>query len=324
MNRKSLFFLCLAVIGAYLIYQFLASGFNWSLFLSSVRNIQSGWLAASVAATLLTYVVRALRWQVLLNPLKSVPLGPLISTNVLGFSAIYVFGRPGELVRPVWLSRSERIPLTASFATIIVERVLDLLMLIALFGLALQIVELPPTTQHTLAWMKSKAWVIVGGSALTMLFLFVFRSKIDRIISYVPFEKIRDLLKKFSAGLSFLDETRSFGLAILHTFVVWMVIVLQFWFMLLAMNFRFSVSAATLVMVLTAIGSVAQIPGIGGGFQLAFAFCMTTFFLVPPEQAAAASLIAWVSSYIPTVLAGIYYMVSRGVSLKDLRTVPAE
>jgi uncharacterized membrane protein YbhN (UPF0104 family) len=172
--------------------------------------------------------------------------------------------------------------------------------------------------------MKSKAWVIVGGSALTMLFLFVFRSRIDQVIDFVPFAKIADLLRKFSAGLSFLDETRSFALALFHSLVVWTVIVLQFWFMLLAMNFRFSVSAATLVMVGTAIGSVAQIPGIGGGFQLAFAFCMTTFFLVPAEQAAAASLIAWVSSYVPTVLAGIYYMVSRGVSLKDLRTVPAE
>src|SRR6185436_17057845 len=181
MSRKSLFFLCLAAVGIFLIYRFGTSGFDWSLFVRSVWSIQPGWLAASVVATMLTYVARAGRWQVLLNPLKPVSMGPLVSTNVLGFSAIYVFGRPGELVRPVWLSRSERIPLTASFATIIVERVLDLLMLIALFGLALQIVELPPSTQHTLAWMKSKAWVIVGGSALTMLFLFVFRSRIDQV-----------------------------------------------------------------------------------------------------------------------------------------------
>src|SRR5262249_50404534 len=156
---KSLFFLCLAAISIFLIYRFGTSGFDWSLFVSSVWNIQPGWLAASIVATLLTYVVRAVRWQVLLHHLKPVPMGPLISTNVLGFSAIYVFGRPGELVRPVWLSRSERIPLTASVATIIVERVLDLLMLIALFGLALSLVDLPAATQHTLAWMKAQAWL---------------------------------------------------------------------------------------------------------------------------------------------------------------------
>jgi hypothetical protein len=51
---------------------------------------------------------------------------------------------------------------------------------------------------------------------------------------------------------------------------------------------------------------------------------MTTFFIVPPEQAIATSLVAWVSSYVPTVLAGGLYMVSHGLSLKDLRAVPVE
>jgi hypothetical protein len=140
MSRKSLFFLCLAAITIYMVYQLRAWGFDWSLFLASLWNVQPVWLTASIAATLLTYVARAYRWQVLLNPLKPVPTGPLISANVLGFSAIYVFGRPGELVRPLWLTRRENIPLTASFATIIVERFLDALMVIVLFGLALLLV----------------------------------------------------------------------------------------------------------------------------------------------------------------------------------------
>src|SRR5437870_13735067 len=108
MGRKSLFFLCLAGVSVYLLYKLGAWGFDWSLFLSSLWNVQPGWLAASIAATLLTYVARAFRWQVLLNPLKSIRMGPLISTNVLGFSAIFLFGRPGELVRPIWLTRQEQ------------------------------------------------------------------------------------------------------------------------------------------------------------------------------------------------------------------------
>jgi uncharacterized protein (TIRG00374 family) len=251
-------------------------------------------------------------------------MGPLISTNVLGFSAIYVFGRPGELVRPLWLTQKEHIPLTASVATIIVERVLDLVMLIAMFGLALWLVELPAGTQHTLAWMKGRASIIVASAAIAIALLFFFRSKVEGIVRYVPFQRLVSLLRNFAKGLSFLDTYQSFTLALTHSVIVWVVIVLQFWFMLLGMNFRFSLAAATLVMVGTAIGSVAQIPGIGGGFQIAFAFCMTTFFAVPAEQATAAALVAWVSSYVPTVLAGGVYMISHGLSLKDLRTVAAE
>jgi len=324
MKRKSFIFLCLAAIGVYLLYRLTAWEFDWSLFLSSLWNVQPWWLGASILAKLLTHVARAFRWQVLLNRMKSVSMGPLISTNVLGFSAIYLLGRPGEVVRPLWLTHREQIPLTSSAATIIVERVFDTFMLIAVFGVALLVVELPATAEHTLSLMKGKAWVIVAGSTAAMISLFFFRSNINRIVRFVPFAKVAALLKNFSAGLSFLDRSRTFGLVLVHTIVVWIVIALQFWFMLLGMNFHFSLSAATLIMVGATIGSVAQIPGIGGGFQAGYVFCMTTFFGVPAEQAIASSLIAWISQGVPTVLAGVLYMISHGLSLKDVRRATAE
>src|SRR5262245_11553141 len=135
MSRKSLFFLCLAAIAVFVIYQLNSREFDWTLFLSSLWNVHPGWIAASIAATMLTYVARAFRWQVLLNPLKSIAVGPLVSTNILGFSAIFLLGRPGEFVRPLWLTRQERVPLPASLATLVVERVLDTLMVLTLFGL---------------------------------------------------------------------------------------------------------------------------------------------------------------------------------------------
>ena len=316
--------LILTIVVTVVLYRFLGWDFDWSLFVSSLWNVQPVWLTASIIATLLTYVARAFRWQVLLNPLKSIRMGQLISTNVLGFSAIYLIGRAGELVRPLWLTRREHIPLTASVATIVVERFLDTVMLIALFGGALLLVKLPSAAEHTVTMMKNTAWIMIAGSATAMLLLFFFRSNADRIIRYVPVARLASLLRSFSEGLSFLDRGSSFGLAIAHTILVWAVIVLQFWFMLLGMNFHFSISAATLVMVGAAIGSIAQVPGIGGGFQAGYVFCMTTFFIVPPEQALATSLLAWVSSYVPTVLAGFLYMVSHGLSLKDLRAVPVE
>src|SRR5262244_1672234 len=161
MSRKSLFFLCLAAISVYLLYKISAWGFDWSLFLSSLRNVHPGWLGASIVATILTYVVRSFRWQVLLNPLKSVGIGTLSTTNLLGFSAIYLIGRPGELVRPIWLTRQAGIPLTASVATVIVERVLDTLMLIVLFGWALLVVQLPSNAAASITLMKNAAWTMV-------------------------------------------------------------------------------------------------------------------------------------------------------------------
>src|SRR5438093_11164126 len=113
MSRKSLFFLCLGAVSVYLLYEVSGWGFDWSLFLKSLRNVQPGWLAVSILATMLTDVARAFRWQVLLNRLKSVGMGPLIRTNVLGFSAIFWLGRAGEVGRPLCLMRQEWSPVAA-------------------------------------------------------------------------------------------------------------------------------------------------------------------------------------------------------------------
>ena len=79
MNRKLLLILILSAIIVVALYRLAGWHFDWSLFVSSLWNVQPGWLTASIAATLLTYVARAFRWKVLLNPLKSIRMGPLIS-----------------------------------------------------------------------------------------------------------------------------------------------------------------------------------------------------------------------------------------------------
>src|SRR5262249_1438606 len=258
MNRKLLVLLSLALI-AILLYRSTGFDFDWSLFLASLWKVQPGWFVASMLITFLTYVCRAFRWQVLLNPLKPVRIGPLFNTNLLGFTGIFFLGRAGEVIRPISLTRLERIPLTASFATIIVERFIDTLMLVCLFGWALIAVEVPAKAHGPLALMKNAAWVMVAASIAAIIFLFIFRSNIDRILRYIPFKRLSSLLRTFSEGLSFLHSGTSLGLILIHSILLWFIIALQFWLMLIGMNFNYTFAAATLVMVGAAIGSIAQI-----------------------------------------------------------------
>ena len=324
MRRKSLFLLILIAITALVLYRWNGFSFDWRLFFTSLWNVQPVWLTISIAATFATFFIRAIRWQVLLHPLKAVPLGPLTSMNLIGFSAICVLGRAGELVRPLWLTRRERIPLTVSLATLVVERFFDSFMVVLFFAFTLLLVKVPTAATGTLVLMKNAAWLILGASTVAIVVLFLFRSNIDRIVSFVPFERVSKFMRSFSDGLSFLEKSRSFGLVIVHSILLWVAIAFQFWFMLRGMKLSFSIAAATLVMVVTAIGSIAQIPGIGGGFQAGYIFCMTTFFALPKEQAVATSLVAWISSSVPIVAVGALYMVTHGLSLKDLKAVPAE
>jgi glycosyltransferase 2 family protein len=320
MNRKLLVTIALIAIALILAYRYRGFGFDWTLFFSSFRQVRIGWLAASVVATFATYVVRAARWQILLAPLKAIRLEPLLVSTLVGFSAIYVLGRLAEPIRPVWLSRRERISTSASLATVFVERFLDAAMLMVLFVWTLMVVELPRAQHSPLQLIrKDVAWVLAIGLVATMLLMYLFRANIDGIVKFIPFPRVASLLHNFAQGLSFLQRGSSFSATMFYSLVLWIIIAVQFWFMMLGMNLNYSISAATFVMVAVALGSVFQIPGIGGGFQAAFISCLGIFFAVPAEQAVAGSVIAYVFSFVPTVGITAVYMLATGLSFKDLR-----
>jgi glycosyltransferase 2 family protein len=282
------------------------------------------WLAASIAVTMATYWLRAIRWQILLAPLKAVRLRSLFSITIIGFSAIFLLGRAGEVARPIWLARREKVALSGSVATIVVERFLDSIMLIMAFVIALSMAEVPGASSPTLVLFKNAAWMIAAVAGAAMITLFILRSNAAWIVRRIPFRRVASLMDSFLQGLSFLQNGRSLALVVLQSTVLWTLIALQFWFMLLGMNFSLNAASATLVMVGAGIGSIAQIPAIGGGFQAGYVFCMTAFLKIPLEQAVATSLIAAALSFAPTIAISFVFMAAQGFSIRDLKARESE
>jgi uncharacterized membrane protein YbhN (UPF0104 family) len=100
--------------------------------------------------------------------------------------------------------------------------------------------------------------------------------------------------------------------------LLWFVLALQFWIMLIGLNLDLGFSGSMLVLVFACLGSVAQIPGIGGGLQAALVFALTGIFGIEAEIAFAASLLLWIISYAPTLIVGVVYMGSKGISTRQL------
>ena len=127
----------LAVI-AFLAYRWRSGGFEWSQFASTFRNVHWAWLAGSVVIILLTYVGRAYRWCVMVRPMRPDPsVWNIFTATVVGFTAIVLFGRAGEFVRPYLISVKEHVSFSSQMAAWVLERILDLLMVLLIFGLAL-------------------------------------------------------------------------------------------------------------------------------------------------------------------------------------------
>jgi uncharacterized protein (TIRG00374 family) len=320
MSRKLLFLLALCAIAAIVAYRASGWDFDWSLFRTSLSDLQFGWLTASVIFSFTSYFMRAVRWQVLLAPLKSIRVAPLLGITIVGFAAIYVLGRAGEFARPVWLARRESVPISGSIATIVVERFLDIIMLTAFFAVALVLVDVSSGSEQTLGMLKNAAWIVSAIAAGGLIALIVIRTNAAGIVRLIRFRRVALWVEHFAQGLSFLQNRKSFAVVIFQTTIVWIAISLQFWTLLRGMSFEFSLGAATLVMVGAGIGSIAQIPGIGGGFQAGYIFGMITLFQIPKEQAIATSLIATVLSYGPTIAVAAIYMLSQGISMRELKS----
>ena len=173
-----------------------------------------------------------------------------------------------------------------------------------------------------LGTLRNAAWGIAAVALSALLVLFIARSNAAWVLRRIPFRRVKSWVDSFLQGLSFLKDGKSFGLVLFQSAILWSVIVLQFWFMLSGMTFSVSAASATLVLVGAAIGSIAQIPAIGGGFQAGYVFCMTAFLQVPLEQAVATSLMATVISFAPTVLISLFFVLGEGFSIRDLKPIP--
>ena len=101
----------------------------------SVKAARADFLVLAVLMTCATFVIRAERWQYLLSPLGPTRFWMVFRATVIGFAASAVLpARAGEVIRPYFLARREGLSATAAFATIIVERILDLVAVLLLMA----------------------------------------------------------------------------------------------------------------------------------------------------------------------------------------------
>src|SRR5947209_13229335 len=99
-----------AIIAVGILLRFRQSAFRWDLFLATFRELNLWWLAGAAFLITLTYFGRALRWRVLMRPVCPHPnLSNLTVATAIGFTAVVLFGRAGEMVRPYLIALKEKV-----------------------------------------------------------------------------------------------------------------------------------------------------------------------------------------------------------------------
>ena len=311
--------------------------FSWNELWVSVSSANPGYLLLAVLATYSSYLVRAYRWGFFLDPIKKASLWVLFTGQILGFSAIYLIGRPGEVVRPVYIAKKEGVSYTAMAAVWLLERIYDTIVIALLFSAALFWAPLETVSEGAGSILRAAHWVgllvlLVTGVCVALLVVFRLRAETMelrtprwlRFLSEDRQHHFERFLRSFADGLGVIRNWKDLTASVVSTLLLWLVNVTFFWLVFRSMGGDIgdlTWMSAALVLFSAIMGMMVQIPGIGGGFQVVVIKMMTAFMGVSLQDATGASILLWVMLAFPCALLGLVMLVKEGLSFKKLESM---
>jgi uncharacterized protein (TIRG00374 family) len=299
---------------------------------SEIAHAHPGWLAQSFATTLINLAIRAYRWQYLLDPLGKVRFGSAFRATAVGFAASAVLpARAGEVIRPYFLARHEHMSATGAFATIILERLLDIVTVLTLlaayvFVSGRHLALTNPAAFGLLTWAGATA---AAGALVALVILFVLAGNPERLgraterlgAALPSFAvKIARVAEKFARGLGAIRSPRRLLVAILWSFPLWLSIAVGIWAVAIAFRLAMPFTGSFLIIALLVLSvAVVPTPGAIGGFHAAFRYGATAFFGASDDAAVGAAIVLHVLSIGPSLLLGLYFAAQVGVNLSRMR-----
>jgi hypothetical protein len=332
--RKYFKFLVLSAL-AILILWYFGRSLDWVEVWNSLRRADAMQLTIATAIICLGYLLRAFRWRTLLAPITESNLRDLFATTTIGFAAVFLFGRAGEVVRPLWLPmRDKRIRPSAALVTIGLERICDLIAIVLLFALNLLWFQAPPGREAEYVMVNRAGWLMLGGTILGLIALAIFTYFSQPIVGWFEnlLERLRfvpkslkrivlSLVKNLAASLQILRDPKEFALIVFWTAAVWFAISIPTYLILSAFGLPFSFSDALFIMGWAVVGSLVPTPGGAAGAFHATTGAALTFMNVNRSDAAAVAIVMHLIYFAPALGFGFYYFLHGDISWTRFRTM---
>ncbi len=311
--------------------------FSWERVWSLLIHARLGWLAAAIVFTYSSYLIRGLRWKYFLDPIKRGSFSNLFAGQILGFSAVYLIGRPGELVRPAYIARRERVTFASQLAILLLERIYDSIAIALVFALALYLQAVHPANAAaatTLHRMHKGALGVLMGTLTLVAALVIFRFRAEsafalgsRVLGFLPpriHSAIGRVARSVADGLDVIENWRDLAASVFCTILLWIVNISVFWFVFKSLGGEAALLswwAAAVAVFCAGLGLVAQLPGVGGGFQVGILAALQQIFHVGGAAAAGAALLLWLVILVPCVLLGLILLAYSGLTFKKLEAI---
>lgn len=298
-----------------------------------VRRARVDLLMVGFVAVVITYVIRAYRWQFLLRPIGPTRFRTAFRTTVIGFAALGVLpARAGDVLRPYLLARQEGLSTSATFATIVVERVLDLIAVLALLALYVWGMANPATLPPSLLRpIEVSAALACAAAVVLMIVMWLLATHPERVghlvrsaarvLPHAMADRLAGLAQTFSSGFAVTRAPGALVSALAWSFPLWIAVAAETWLVTIAFGIDMPFAGTFLLQGLLVIGVAVPTPGAVGSFHEAYRIGVTTFFGASNDAAVAAAIVTHVISYFPVVLAGMVFMAQDGLSVGRLKAL---
>lgn len=304
-------------------------GLQLNEFWSAVQKANYGWLIPGIGVYFVGVWVRAWRWHYLLKPIKEIPTQTMFPITTIGYMGNNIYpARAGEVLRAVILKRKEGVPVSASLATIIVERIFD-----GVVMLAFVFVNLPELAKLTSAsgfiGNIQQAAVIGTGLFLGALAVFLLAAMfphttariggwiIQRFTPQRLHERLLGLMNKFLAGLESLRSPWNVLMIFFTSVIIWLLETGKYWFVMHAFDFTVSFFALMLMNgIVNLATTIPSAPGYIGTFD-APGIAVLTAYGVDQATAAGYTLTLHIALWLPITALGAYFLAREGIKWSD-------
>ena len=322
------------LISAFFLYLVLKD-IEFNLLWEKTREANYWWILPGVGVYFIGLWVRAWRWHYLLRPLKAIPTKAMFPIVAMGYAGNNIFpARAGEVIRAVVLKQKEDVPISASLATIIVERVYDGVVMLAF--IFLNLAELSRLTEdikiiQNLTIQDVALWGSFAffGALAVFLGAAMFPTPTERAATWIIEQlvparlrvKTLDISKRFLGGLESLRSPIEALMVFFTSVVIWLLETVKYWFVMHAFGFSVSFFALMLMNgVVNLATTIPSAPGYLGTFDLP-GIKVLEVYGVSTETAASYTFVLHFALWFPVTALGLYYLAKEGFKWGDKITI---
>jgi uncharacterized protein (TIRG00374 family) len=319
----------LGVLTSVLFIWLAVRGLKLDEFWNAVQAANYWWLVPGIGVYFIGVWVRAWRWHYLLSPIKKIPTRTMFPITTIGYMGNNIYpARAGEVLRAVILKRREGVSVSASLATIIVERIFDGVVMLAFVFLNLS--ELARLTGSSGFVGNIQQVALIGtGVFLGALIIFLIAAMFPQATMKVALRlltrftpqrlhaRLIGITSKFLDGLASLRSPSNVLMVFFTSVIIWLFETGKYWFVMHAFDFNVSFFALMLMNgIVNLATTIPSAPGYIGTFD-APGIAVLTAFNVDQATAAGYTLTLHVALWLPITLLGAYYLAREGIKWSD-------